>query len=691
MTRPRSPALLRALPAVLLTMLLGIGVPGAAAAAGAAIPDRALDAQLARLDRHGYNEPAKAAQQLRALLQDPAQAPHRLHITYALGRIAVYAGRPDEVRRIAADLEAQAGGMPLARMLLAELQDRLGQAGRSGEMAQRALDDLLPACPSPQSAEGATLPPGCDARVAIQALRLVARSQSARGEYAFAETSLRRALMLAQALEDHYATTGMMGLLAVNSQVRDETAAARQWLAQAWQSAQGDAAAMSQAKRYESMVVARRGDREAQLDVLEEALRLAEQSGGRRDVALLQNNLLDAYIHTDRAAQAVRLARLALPVVQSYNDQTVERTLRHNLSVALVLQRQFEPARREIARVIELAKGDFDPVRRALQLRELGEAYARVGQWKEALRLYHEERALSAETARRNRESSLQQLGLKYDSEAKLRDLELLRREQTLKDRELDNRRLAQYVGVGLAALMGLSLVLMGVMLARVREANRRLKANQSLLRAQSERDPLTDLANRRHFLAVMDRHAKDVFTGALLMIDIDHFKHVNDRHGHAAGDAVIVEVSRRIAQAVRSEDLVVRWGGEEFLVFARNVAPDQLQLLAERILYIVGEQAVQTPAGALRVTCSIGFAHFPLPPAQLALHWEQAVNWADMALYTAKSQGRNRARGIVTVAAGDAQALIQIEADFDAACSSERVQLQTILGPESPEVPEPA
>lgn len=667
--------------AVLTTVLLGLG----ATQSRAEIPDRALDAQLAQLDRFGYNEPGKAGQQLRALLAEPAHAPHRLHIEYTLGRNAVQAGRPEEVRRIARELEAKPGGRPLSRMLLAELQDRQGQTGRSGEMAQLALDELAPAC---ASASASTIPPGCDARVMIQALRLIARAQGARGEYAFAETSLRRALALAQAIQDHSVTGTMMGSLAVNSQVRDESTAAQQWMAQAWQLAQGDVSAMSRAKMVESMVASRRGDRTTQLAALEDALRLAEQAGGRRDVALLQNNLLDAYIHTNQSAKAVQLARLALPVVQSYNDQTVERTLRHNLSVALVQQRQFEAARREIARVLELAQGDFDPVRRALQLRELGEAYAKVGQAKEALRLYHEERALSADTARRNRESSLQQLRLKYDSEAKQRDLELLRREQTLKDRELGNRRLAQYVGVGLAALLGLSLILMGVMLARVREANRKLKANQSLLRAASERDPLTDLANRRHFLAVMDRHAKDMFTGALLMIDIDHFKHVNDRHGHAAGDAVIIEVSRRIAQAVRAEDLVVRWGGEEFLVFARNVAPDQLQLLAERVLFIVGETPVQTAAGPLRVTCSIGFAHFPLPPAQLALHWEQAVNWADMALYTAKSQGRNRARGIVTVEAGDAQALIQIEADFDAACSSERVQLQTILGPESPEVP---
>ncbi|WP_416760090.1 diguanylate cyclase domain-containing protein [Roseateles sp. So40a] len=658
------------------------------AAARAENPDRALDAQLAQLDRFGYNEPDKVGQQLRALLADPAHAAQRLRIEYSIGRNEVDAGHPDAARRIAAELEAKPGGRVMSRVLLAELQDRLGQIGRAGEMAQQALDEISPACPVlPNQA----LPPECDARLAIQALRTIARAKGARGEYAFAESALRRALALAQALQDHSATSSLMGSLALNSQIRDEPAAAQQWLAQSWQLSQGDVSSMSRAKMVESMVASRRGDRGAQMSALEDALRLAEQSGARRDVALLQNNLIDAYIHTDQSAKAVKLARLALPVVQSYNDQTVERTLRHNLSVALVQQRQFEPAKREIARVLELAQGDADPVRRALQLRELGEAYASVGQWKESLRLYHEERALSAETARRNRESSLQQLRLKYDSEAKQRDLELLRREQTLKDRELGNRRLAQYVGVGLAVLLGLSLILMFVMLARVREANRKLKANQHLLRAQSERDPLTDLANRRHFLAVMDRHAKDMFTGALLMIDIDHFKHVNDRHGHAAGDAVIVEVSRRIAQAVRSEDLVVRWGGEEFLVFARNVAPDQLQLLAERILFIVGEQPVQTPAGALRVTCSIGFAHFPLPPAQLALHWEQAVNWADMALYTAKSQGRNRARGIVTVAAGDAQALIQIEADFDAACTSERVQLQTILGPEPPEVPEAA
>jgi diguanylate cyclase (GGDEF)-like protein len=220
-------------------------------------------------------------------------------------------------------------------------------------------------------------------------------------------------------------------------------------------------------------------------------------------------------------------------------------------------------------------------------------------------------------------------------------------------------------------------------MLQRVRRANQRLKAKQQLLRAQSERDPLTDLANRRHFLAVMERHAQDCFDGALMMVDIDHFKHVNDRNGHAAGDTVICEVARRISDAVRQEDLVVRWGGEEFLVYAPKVGAEPLQQLAERVLLSVGREPVRTEAGALRITVSIGFAHFPLPPTRLPLHWERAVNWADMALYTAKAQGRNRAVGIATVDAADTEALTQIEANFDAACNSQRVTLKHILGPE--------
>ena len=283
----------------------------------------------------------------------------------------------------------------------------------------------------------------------------------------------------------------------------------------------------------------------------------------------------------------------------------------------------------------------------------------------------------------RHRESSLQQLKLKYDSERKQRDLALLVSKQALVDRQLSNRQLASQVGYAVAALLGLSLLLGAVMVRRVHLTNKRLKANEVLLRAQSERDPLTDLANRRHFLAVMNQQAQPAFNGALLMVDIDHFKHVNDEHGHGIGDVVICEVARRLSHAVRQNDLVVRWGGEEFLgVCCRR----QCRAAMRAGRTHPAQRGRHTGADDRRAAAHHRVPGFcPLSPclrASCLLHWEQAVNWADMALYSAKSRGRNRAMGIETVHAPDAEALAAIAADFDAACSSERVSLKQILGP---------
>ena len=188
-------------------------------------------------------------------------------------------------------------------------------------------------------------------------------------------------------------------------------------------------------------------------------------------------------------------------------------------------------------------------------------------------------------------------------------------------------------------------------------DTQRLLVSSQAQLRVQSERDPLTNLANRRHFLSVMQTtralgRGESGFDGALLLVDIDHFKHVNDGHGHAAGDLVLCEVAKRLNEAVRGDDLVVRWGGEEFLVLALQVPAEQVELLAERVLRFIGDPPVMVQGAPVRVTVSIGYARFPLPPNTLPVAWEQAINLADMALYTAKNQGRNRAVGIVAAQA---------------------------------------
>jgi diguanylate cyclase (GGDEF)-like protein len=672
------PATLTALRLLFICLSL-LGAEAWAAAGGAPL-DPALDAQLARLQRIAYDKPALALQILQQLRLDPAHAGSGQQLLLAEGRIHVLAGHTDEIKRVASLLAQDPLQQARLNLLLAEEADREGRSLQAAEFAEKALAGFAPNCPRTPAAEAPA--PGCEFRSAWAALRVLTRKQQNEGILSLAEASARHGLALAEAGRDDYLRAISMASLAVLSHLSGQTQETQRWLKQGQQIAQGDLLAMAQLKTYEATLAWRSGRLDDQLRALEEGLTLASKADAPHMVAQIQIGLADAYAQMQRPKQAIAAAEQALPVLQQLGHQRALRAARHNLVLALIQARQFDRARRERTLLAEMRQDWSDRAILIEELREEGEAWGAAGQAKEALILFHAERRLNAELVALNRETSLTQLKVKYDSERKQADLELLTRDKSLVDRQLANRQLAQQVGLALAALLLLAMGLAVVMVKRVREANKRLKANEALLRAQSERDPLTDLANRRHFLGVMAQQPQAQFNGSLLMIDIDHFKHVNDQHGHGVGDVVICEVARRLSHAVRAEDLVVRWGGEEFLVFAPDISLEHLAQLAERILHEVGAVPVSTESGPLRVTVSIGFAHFPLPPAKLALPWEQAVNWADMALYTAKAGGRNRAAGIATVDARDSDALMQIEADFDAACSSERVSLLQVLGP---------
>lgn len=191
--------------------------------------------------------------------------------------------------------------------------------------------------------------------------------------------------------------------------------------------------------------------------------------------------------------------------------------------------------------------------------------------------------------------------------------------------------------------------------------------------------DPLTGLHNRRYVSQQLPADAarslrRQPAAGAhgavpgaddsselvLFLVDIDHFKQVNDRYGHAAGDAVLVQMAARLRQAFREGDAVVRWGGEEFLVLARDTARSRAPELAERVCATVAETPFLLADGtALPGTCSVGFAVFPLAPQwPQVLDWPRVLNLADEALYAAKTAGRNGWFGLLQARADSAEAL---------------------------------
>jgi len=151
-------------------------------------------------------------------------------------------------------------------------------------------------------------------------------------------------------------------------------------------------------------------------------------------------------------------------------------------------------------------------------------------------------------------------------------------------------------------------------------------------------------LVRRRYLEVAMGLPARDVFDVVFVMVDLDNFKEINDTFGHPEGDKVLVQMRDVLLEACRESDIVIRWGGDEFLVVGRDTDPDRAEALAHRIRTSIEDHVFNLDEGqVLRTTASIGFACFPFVRSHPdAVTWEQVLAMADDALYTAKNLSRN-------------------------------------------------
>jgi diguanylate cyclase (GGDEF)-like protein len=662
---------------LVLALATGLALAGGAAQAA---PDAIQ--QIDDLVRQGDETPDSAIRAINEMSNDDfAVSPllRRASLT-GLGIVQARNGRIAEALAQVAALTEFGRTEPLAdadaHLVRAEIEVNGGHMSSSYQQARAALAIYSESCaPGPRQLAA------CNYRDWWRALDMAQRGAADQGNSVIANGYAQAMLDVARRNGDRPREAISLGVAALQAEANADSATANRLIAQAQHVARADGSAWVQVRVavLGGLLHFKRQQPEAVQRDYEAALGVATAAGLNRPAMLLRANLADAYIHQGRPGDALAAIDLALPVAKLHHDSRTERLLLHNRALAKLALGRVAEGKAEMAHVLELWQKDTGPGQRQEALREFGDALGKAGDTAGALELFHREEALTREIRAANKSAAEAELRARYDQESQKRRIELLGRDNQLKQAELDNQALARRLWMFAGAALVLLAVLALMMYLRMRELNRTLVKHEALLRAHSERDALTGLANRRQFREVMRlRGGERAFRGALLMVDVDHFKRVNDVHGHAAGDRVLVEVARRLGAATRADDLVARWGGEEFLVFAPNVEGAELDQLAERVRVAMNHAPVVLENGtAIATSVSIGYAAFPLPASHVPVTWEQAVNLADLSLYTAKNHGRNCAVGIVRTTAVSSEALREVEADIAQARDDGRVTLR--------------
>jgi diguanylate cyclase (GGDEF)-like protein len=436
-------------------------------------------------------------------------------------------------------------------------------------------------------------------------------------------------------------------------------------------------------------LAARKEDRE-RASVLEEVLRLTLQEQDLR--VLHQNALINlAALHNDQRdyRKAAGYAARAEQAVDRVADPNGHAFALVNRGVALVGLQRAEQGLALVQQAVEIGEKTGDKRELADLLEQQVNALEAAGRMPQALATLRRWVQLNTELTNSQREQAIAQLQEQAAAQQRQREIERLKLEKARGDAELALRAWRERAWAGAALLVALLAFMIWQRLSRTRHLNRRLSRDVERLSDESQHDALTGAWNRRFGEALLQRldaenrvlpvaQRRKV---ALVLLDIDHFKRVNDGHGHAAGDAVLVELTRRLQAMLRQGDAVVRWGGEEFLLILVGTDEGALAVVAGRLLAAIGARPVELPhQGALAVRASAGGVVWQAGSGA----WTGQVELADAALYRAKAEGRNRL--IIALAP---QPLSEAElTQFDALLAAGRLRLSTVEGVSLPAPP---
>jgi diguanylate cyclase (GGDEF)-like protein len=415
---------------------------------------------------------------------------------------------------------------------------------------------------------------------------------------------------------------------------------------------------------------------------------LVERQPGLDDVELVNLvNLAEYHVGQQAYREAIEVAERAVALAEAQDKPVAKAVVMINLGQAWLQLGRVDDGIATLRESVALLRAAQAQSYLIASVDVLATALQGAGRNREAVEALRELMALKDRSAAQERERATAEAQEKFSTERKDHEIERLSLENARRQAEVAARTWQQRLWLALAVGLALGGVLLLRMIRRTRARNRQLESSNAVLSSQSLIDPLTGAYNRRHCHALMSQRealllgrksrdrSYDECVG-LILLDVDHFKQINDDAGHAAGDAVLVDVARRLRELLRTQDAVVRWGGEEFVLLLPGTGPSGMAVLAERMLHTIGGTPVMVAGAPVTVTVSAGCVAYPLVPGQ---HWEDALQIADLAMYLAKQRGRNRAICLLRLA--DGVHPDQIRGDLGAAEAAGQVELISIDG----------
>lgn len=522
-------------------------------------------------------------------------------------------------------------------------------------------------------------------RVLLRAYATLATVQSDRGQMEEALAAALAAVRQAEGLGAHWRRAAGLNELARTYHRAQQVERAKQIHAEALRAAQldPDPVLMSSVMTVKGILHAEDRDGSVTRQAWTEALNFAREAKAEGMQALGLANYADHYLRLGDYTRAMELAEQALPLARRAQNLNAEIVALHNLGIAKIGMKRVAEGQIHVRQAITLDEQQGALAYAADGWKELGQYLEQAADWAGAIEAHHQYRRIIDQVLRDDTRKTVLEEQERFDAERRARDIELLNRDNSLKAEQIRARDLELKLWAALAGCVVLSATLLGLAYQRIRRTNLALASSNEHLKIQSERDPLTGLANRRHFQSAIQRLADSgKLAGTVYLIDIDHFKRINDQWGHAAGDSVLIEVAQRLRAALREDDLVVRWGGEEFLIVVPPRDAVDAQVLAQRLLDLIGAPPVAHGDRKIGISASIGFASFPVAPHGLALSWERAIDLVDTVMYLAKAHGRNKAYGVLHIDAQDEAELGRLSTRMEAAWQEGRVGLVALQGP---------